>query len=193
MRLRFSIVAGALALATGVAVAGERGAASVSIEGKKLTIDYGRPQLKGRTLAELMKQLPEDRIWRAGDDQVTTLSSEADLRIGGKKLPAGRYSMYIHLAEDGSRSLVINSDLGIPLVQLWAEAPADMAKEPWPRLDGYQKSIGDKELVRATMKKETVKTPQDTFTIALAPAPEGAMMKLSWGEESWSIAVQQAK
>lgn len=193
MRARFSTVATALALSTAVAFAAERGAASATINGKKVTIDYGRPALKGRTMAELIKQLPEDRIWRAGDDQVTTLTTETDLAIGGKKLAAGKYSMYVHLAADGSRSLVINSDLGIPLIKLWDKAPANMANEPWPRLDGYQKNVAGKELVRATMKNEAVKAPVDTFTISLDPAKDGATLRLAWGEESWSIDVKPAK
>lgn len=194
MRMRFSTLATlpVLAVAT-FAFAAERGTTSASVGGKKLTIEYGRPALKGRTLAELTKQLPEDRIWRAGDDQVTTLTSAGDVLIGGKKLPAGKYSVYVHLGQDGSRSLVINSDLGIPLIKIWDKAPANVANEPWPRLDGYQKNVGDKELVRATMKKETAKAPLDVFTINLVPAGDGATLNLAWGEESWSIDIKPAK
>jgi len=193
MHVRLSTVAMIAALATPMAFATERGTASGTIGGKKVTIDYGRPALKGRTLAEMMKQLPEDRIWRAGDDQVTTITTETDLTIGGKKLAAGKYSMYVHLGTDGSRSLVINSDLGIPLIKLWDKAPANMANEPWPRLDGYQKNVADKERVRATMKNEAVTAPVDVFTIALDPVKDGATLKLAWGEESWSIDVKAAK
>jgi len=193
MHVRLSTVAMIAALATPMAFATERGTASAAIGGKKVTIDYGRPALKGRTLAEMMKQLPEDRIWRAGDDQVTTITTETDLAIGGKKLAAGKYSMYVHLGADGSRSLVVNSDLGIPLIKIWDKAPANVANEPWPRLDGYQKNVADKERVRATMKNETVTAPVDVFTISLDPVKDGAMLKLAWGEESWSIDVKAAK
>jgi len=194
MRMRFSTLAplSVLAVAT-FAFAAERGTASATVGGKKLTIEYGRPALKGRTLAELTKQLPEDGIWRAGDDQVTTLTSAGDVLIAGKKLPAGKYSMYVHLGQDGSRSLVINSDLGIPLIKIWDKAPANMANEPWPRLDGYQKNVGDKELVRATMKKETAEAPLDVFTIKLTPAGDGATLNMAWGDESWSIDIKPAK
>jgi hypothetical protein len=194
MRMRFSTLATLSALAFAAsALAAERGTASASVGGKKLTIDYGRPALKGRTLAELTKQLPEDRIWRAGDDQVTTLTTEGDVLIGGKKLPAGKYSLYVHLGQDASRSLVVNSDLGIPLIKIWDKAPANMANEPWPRLDGYQKNVADKELVRATMKKEAAKAPLDVFTINLTPAGDGATLNMAWGDESWSIDVKPAK
>lgn len=193
MSTRLTAVAAALVLATSPAFAAERGKASATINGKNVTIDYGRPALKGRPLGELLKQLPEDRIWRAGDDQVTTITTGTDLLIGGKRLPAGKYSMYVHLGEDGSRSLVVNSDLGIPLIKIWDKAPANLANEPWPRLDGYQKNVADKELVRATMTKESAKTPVDTFTIDLKPAGDGAKLNFAWGDESWSIDVKGSK
>ena len=42
-----------------------------------------------------MAQLPADRVWRAGVDQVTTLTTEADLMVGGKRVPAGKYTLYV--------------------------------------------------------------------------------------------------
>ena len=54
-------------------------------DGKKVAVDYGRPALKGRKLDELLKQLPADRIWRAGENQVTTLTTEGDILVGGRR------------------------------------------------------------------------------------------------------------
>lgn len=170
-----------------------RGSATATSAGKKITIDYGRPSLKGRTLAELMKQLPEDRIWRAGDDRITTLTTEADLLVAGKKIAAGTYSLYVHLPEDGTRNLVLNSDPGIPLIKLWDKAPPERANEPFPHLEGYQKSVGDKELLRATMKKEIVKAPVEIFTISLETSKDGTTLNLSWGEESWSLGLTASR
>ena len=36
------------------------------IQGKRVTVDYGRAELKGRALESLIAQLPDDRVWRAG-------------------------------------------------------------------------------------------------------------------------------
>ena len=194
MRVRLNHVATVLALGSALAFAeSARGTAAATVKGKKVTIDYGRPALKGRTLADLMTKLSGDRVWRGGDDQVTTIATETDLDIGGKIVKAGKYSIYVHLPADGSRNLLLNTDLGQPLVKLWAEAPDKTKNEPWPYIGDYQAKIGDKEIVRAAMKKETVKAPVDVFTVDLTPAKNSANLKLSWGEESWSIDLKAAK
>lgn len=198
MRIRVTNLAAlaAVLLASSAALAqnaAPRETASTTIDGKKVSVEYGRPSLKGRTFDTLVKDLPADRIWRAGSEQVTTLTTETDLLIGGKKIPAGKYSLYVHAPENGDYSLAINSDLGVPLGKIWAQAPANLAKEPWPYLQDYQKNIGSKEVARATMSKQTAAAPAEMFTIKFAPAPAGAVMTLSWGDRSWSLDVKPAK
>jgi hypothetical protein len=194
MRLRLTHVAAAMALGSALAYAASaRGTATATLNGKKVTIDYGRPALKGRALGDLIKQLSEDRVWRSGDDQVTTLTTETNLDIGGKVVKAGKYSLYVHLPVDGSRNLILNTDLGQPLGQIFAGAPENMKNAPWPYIGNYQAKIGDKEVLRAALKKETVSAPVDEFTIDLTPARDTANLKLSWGDESWSIDLKAAK
>jgi hypothetical protein len=169
-----------------------RGKAETTVNGKKIAIDYGRPALKGRSLGDLTAKLPEDRMWRAGMNQVTTLETETDLMVGGKTVPAGKYSVYVHAAESGDWSLVLNSVLGQPLGKIWAQAPENMAKEPWPHF-AYSKEIGDKEVARAAMKKGKADPPSDMFTIDLESAADGAKMKMSWGDAAWSLDLKAAK
>jgi hypothetical protein len=168
-----------------------RGTATTAISGKTVTIDYGRPALKGRNFADLMKQLPSDRMWRAGSGAVTTLSTAADLLIGGKKVPAGKYSLYVHCPEAGSYALVLNSDLGQPLGKLWAAAPANRANEPYPHFE-YTKAIGSKEVVRAALAKSSV-AAIDLLTYAFKPSGSGTALTLSWGDQAWSLEIQPAK
>ncbi|HEX6738848.1 MAG TPA: DUF2911 domain-containing protein [Vicinamibacteria bacterium] len=192
MRTRWAFAAAA-ALAAASAMASTRGAATATVGGKKVAIDYGRPSLKGRPLGDLIKQLSPDRVWRAGDDQVTTLTTETDLDIGGKKVKAGKYSVYVHLPEDGSRNLILNTDLGQPLKTIFAAAPPNLANEPWPYIGNYQAKIADKEVLRVPLKKETAAAPADMFTVDLAQAGTSAKLKLSWGDESWSADLNPAK
>jgi hypothetical protein len=168
-----------------------RGTASTTIEGKRVTIDYGRPALKGRSFADLMKQLPQDRMWRAGSGAVTIFSTDTDLLIGGKKVSAGKYSLYIHCPETGTYSLVLNSDLGQPLSKVWSAAPANVANEPYPHFE-YTKEIGAGEVLRAALIKSTV-PETDLLMYSFKPSGKGAVLTISWGTEAWSVDVQPAK
>lgn len=167
-----------------------RGNATGTVGGKSVTIDYGRPSLKGRTIAALLAQLPEDRMWRAGENQVTTLTTAGPLLIAGKRVPAGTYSLYVHAPASGPWSLVLNSDKGVPLGSIFAAAPPALKDAPWPHITDYQKSIAATEVVRAPMKARAVKEPVDLFTIDLGPAGKGAALTLSWGDRSWSLPIQ---
>jgi hypothetical protein len=190
---RLACLAAVLAFAASAAFAeNPRGAASATVGGKKLAVDYGRPVLKGRSLDVLMKDLPADRMWRAGENQVTTLTTAGDITIGGKKVPAGKYSLYVNAPAAGDWSIAINSDLGLPLVKLWDKAPDNMKNEPWPHLEGY-KNIATKELARAPMKSGKVSPAAELFTIDMKPAGSGSTLTLSWGERSWSLDVQPGK
>ncbi len=193
--MRFRLAA--LMIVAGSAVWGfgqggtSRGTASTTIEGKKVTIDYGRPALQGRNFADLMKKLPQDRMWRAGSGAVTILSTDTDLLIGGKKVPVGKYSLYVHCPETGSYSLVLNRDLGQPLSKIWSAAPANLANEPYPHLE-YTKEIGAGEVARATSEKSTV-PETDLLTYSFEPSGRGAVLTISWGTQAWSVGIQPAK
>ena len=169
-----------------------RGKATAMVGGKSVTIDYGRPSLKGRTMDALLAQLPEDRMWRAGENQVTTLTTETPLLIGGKRVPAGTYSLYVHAPISGPWSLVLNTDKGVPLASIFPAAPPELRDAPWPHIQDYRKSIAAQEVVRAAMTQVTVKGPADLFTIDLAPAGTGATLALSWGDRSWSLPIRPA-
>ena len=195
MKVRLTALAAVLSLGTTAWAQAEtpRGTASATVGGKKVTIDYGRPALKGRSIDELLKQLPEDRMWRAGENQVTTLTAEGDITIGGKSIPAGKYSVYVNAPAAGDWSIAINRDLGIPLGKLWDKAPDNMKNEPWPHLEGYQKNIATKEVARAPMKSGKAGSAAELFTVDLKPAGTGATLTLAWGDRSWSLDVKPTK
>jgi len=47
--------------------------------------------------------------WRAGADECTTISVSTDVKINGKTLPAGKYALFMLLAED-STTLIFNKN-----------------------------------------------------------------------------------
>jgi hypothetical protein len=180
-----------------------RGTAEGTIQGKKVTIDYGRLELKGRTLDSLIEKLPADRVWRTGVNEVTTLTTEAPLTVGGKKVPAGKYSVYIYAPATGDWSLLLNSDPGIELGELGKllgfNPPPAAAKKLWPHLEGYDPNpekkipgIAKTEVARAAMKSGTADPAVDTFTVSLKPSSGGLSLVFALANKTWTADLKPA-
>jgi hypothetical protein len=191
-RLAFLVTVLAASVAATAFAQNPRGAAATSVGGKKLAVDYGRPALKGRSLDELLKQLPADRMWRAGENQVTTISLDGDVMIGGKKVPAGKYSVYVHAGEGNDWQLVLNRDLGVALGTIYAQAPDNMKNEPWPHIRDYTSAIAGQEVVRVPLKAAKSSAPADLFTISLTPTGNGSTLMLTWADQAWSTDIMPA-
>ena len=73
-------------------VRSQRGSVSQKIANTDITIVYGRPVARGRTLYGAL--VPYGRIWHPGADQGTTLETTRAIEVNGKPLPAGRYSLW---------------------------------------------------------------------------------------------------
>lgn len=163
------------------------------INGKKVTVEYGRPGLRGRTVEQLLAQLGPDRVWRAGTDQVTTFTTEADILVGGKRVPAGKYSLYLHHPAGADWQLLLNTDAGVPLKTIFAAAPPEMADALWPRLDGYEK-IAATEVARVPLERAAAAEPMERFLIGLAPARAGvSSITFTWGDQSWTAELRAAR
>ena len=66
---------------------------SVDLGGKKISITYGRPSLKGRHLGDSMA--PYNKVWRLGADEATKLTVDQATSIGPSlSLQPGSYSLF---------------------------------------------------------------------------------------------------
>lgn len=91
--LRLTIILYGLMLGSGLTFgqpANPRGTAEVTVKGKKITVEYGRPQLRGR---DMLAQARTGVVWRLGADQATTLTTEADLLFGDTTVPQGHHQL----------------------------------------------------------------------------------------------------
>lgn len=191
---KLTVLALTLVLAAGAwAQMPARGKAEAKVGGKTVSIDYGQAKLGARSLDEMMKGLPADGVWRAGRDQVTTITTEGPITIGGKSIPAGKYSLYVPVGKDGVYSLAVNKNLGVPLKTIFAAAPPALANEPWPYLEDYDKNIGKEEIARVALTPGKTASPVDPFAITLTPKGMGATLTLAWGDKSFSTEVMAAK
>jgi hypothetical protein len=192
MRTRFVALASlaCLGLAGPAFPQNARGAAVATVDGARVVVDYGRPALKGRTISALLEALPPERIWRAGENEVSTFAADADVRVGGQALKAGRYSLYLHVPASGRWALVLNTDLGQPLGSIWKDAPQSLKNAPYPYLGDYEQKIRAKEVLRVELRPEPATAPAESFTISFAPKGAGSTMTLAWGDQAWSTDIQ---
>lgn len=192
--MRTALAAAALCLALPAAgPAQDRETVKATLLGKTVAIDYGRPSLSGRTLEGLLSQLPPHRMWRAGMNQVTTFVTDDDLFVGTKRVPAGKYTMYVHVPATGDWALVLNRDPGVPLKTIFPAAPPDRADLLWPRLEDYS-AVAAQEVARVPLRRVSPREPQERFLVSLEPAVDGrSALTLTWGGESWTTDLRLAR
>jgi hypothetical protein len=70
---------------------------SYKISDKMVKIVYSRPQLKGRTVAELA---PNDKVWRTGANEAAEITFYKDVTFGGEEVKAGRYTLFTIPGDD---------------------------------------------------------------------------------------------
>lgn len=56
-----------------------------------ITVTYGRPALKGRSLTSLA---PNGKVWRTGANEASTITFSTDVMFGGKEVKAGTYTLF---------------------------------------------------------------------------------------------------
>jgi hypothetical protein len=83
--------------------------ASVTIAGKKITVDYYAPSTHGRKVMGAL--VPFGEVWCTGANWATKITTESDLQVGGLKLPKGSYSIWT-LPGDKEWTLIINRETG---------------------------------------------------------------------------------
>jgi hypothetical protein len=72
-------------------------------------ITYSSPYVKGRKIWGGL--VPYGKVWRAGANEATTFATDKDLTVEGKKLPAGKYSLYA-LPGEKEWQIIFNSQTG---------------------------------------------------------------------------------
>jgi hypothetical protein len=135
-------------------------------DGKAVMVDYSSPRAKGRKIFGSL--VPYGQVWRAGANEATSLVTSSDITIGGKAVPAGKYTIFTVPAED-KWTLVISKKTGE-----WGTA------YPGP----------DNDLARIDMKVSKTSAPVENFTIAFDPAGNGCTLKMEWENTRSSVDIK---
>lgn len=70
----------------------------------RITIDYGQPHARGRTIFGGL--VPYDEVWRVGANWATRLTLDLDVRIGDLDVPRGEYTLFLLPRESGGELIV---------------------------------------------------------------------------------------
>src|SRR5580700_602896 len=136
-------------------------------DGKTINVDYSSPRVKGRKIFGELE--PYGKVWRAGANEATTFVTTADLKVGGKDVPAGNYTIFA-IPNPDSWTLIISKKTGE-----WGLA------YPGPGEDQ----------ARVEMKVSKLPSLVENFTIAFDKSGGGCAMRLEW--ETTSASVEIAK
>lgn len=89
--------------------------ASVTVGGKRITISYSAPSVRGRKIfgdGGLLSNDPTYPAWRAGANSATALHTDANLDIGGLNVPKGDYTLYVWVKDPDNWQLIVNKETG---------------------------------------------------------------------------------
>ena len=131
---------------------------------------YSRPARRGRELWGAL--VPFDTTWRLGADYATQLKTDADLNIGGTKVAAGTYTLWL-LPSQGQSFLLVNTKLQDP-------------RDPTRRLWGTEWDPADDIAKIPVQKHMNLPTEEERFHIFIADG----MLMMHWGNGGYGVSIK---
>jgi Protein of unknown function (DUF2911) len=135
---------------------------SAVIDGARITVTYGRPSMRGRTIFGTL--VPYDRVWCPGADEATILDSDKPIQLDTLKVPAGPHTIWM-----------------LPTANQWTLI---VSKEP----SGFHTQYHpEADLGRVTLRKDRANPPVEQLTFAIAPNRSGPGGSLAMTWEATSV------
>ena len=84
----------------------QRGTVTQMVAFTEITVSYGRPVARGRALFGAL--VPWDSVWHPGADSATRVTFNHDVRLEGKSLRAGEYSLWLIPREHAQWTVIVS-------------------------------------------------------------------------------------
>ena len=136
----------------------------------KISVDYGRPGVKGRKVfGELV---PFGKVWRAGANSATKVTFEQNVEVGGKEVKAGSYALFV-----------------IPMEKEW-KVMLNKDANQWGAY-AYDEKLNVAEF---TVPVQKLADKQEWFEIAVNPVDiHSAEMLIKWDMTKVAIPIKEWK
>jgi hypothetical protein len=138
-------------------------------DGKTISVNYSSPRMHGRKIFGDL--VPFGEVWRVGADDATTFVPNVDVTLGGKTIPAGRYTMFA-LPTPNKWTLIISKQIG-----------------EW----GIPYPVEKFDFARMEMKVSKLSAPLENFTISFDATGTSCTMKFDWEMTRASIDIAEKK
>lgn len=135
-----------------------------------IRILYSRPAKRGRELWGAL--VPFDTTWRLGADYATQLKTDGTIDLGGTKIVAGTYTLWL-LPSQGQSFLFVNSKI---------QDPRDETRRLW----GTEWDPADDIAKIPVQKHMNLPTDEERFHIFIADG----MLMMHWGTGGYGVSIK---
>jgi hypothetical protein len=126
---------------------------------------YSRPLKAGRVVFGDMIEF--GKIWRLGANEATEIEFFRDVKIDGKRVPKGKYTLYA-LVNPDRWTIILNKD-----TNTWGSFKYDEKKD----------------LLRVTVPVQKEQQPTEAFTMYFEKMGDGTALQMAWDDVKASLPI----
>ncbi|WP_298473026.1 DUF2911 domain-containing protein [uncultured Maribacter sp.] len=137
---------------------------SYKISEKTVRVTYSRPQLKGRSVAQLA---PSGEVWRTGANEATEITFYKEVKLAGETIKPGTYALFT-IPGEKEWTIILNSKLN-----QWGAYTYDK----------------DSDVARVNVTPSSDKESLEAFSISFNKVDNGAHLVMGWGKTRVAVPI----
>lgn len=131
-----------------------------------IKVVYSRPAKKGREIFGVLEQF--GKVWRVGANESTVIKFTTPVKIGGKRIATGEYSLFAIPNKD-KWTLILNTQI-----------------DRW----GAYAYNADKDVTRIDVPVTPLSTPLENLSITFVPKDKAAVLVIGWDTTSVQLPIE---